>query len=76
MERDRVQSRCFLGSFLLLVCPILHFEGRSLIESGGIGLEPTFLVITFQEIVPLTPQMIMATDPDQLYVLTFPFTNL
>ncbi|KAK4701408.1 synaptojanin, partial [Phenoliferia sp. Uapishka_3] len=27
--------------------------------------EPSFLVISFQEIVPLTPQMIMATDPEK-----------
>ncbi|KAM0755638.1 hypothetical protein T439DRAFT_8341 [Meredithblackwellia eburnea MCA 4105] len=31
----------------------------------GNGPEPSFLVIAFQEIVPLTPQMIMATDPEK-----------
>lgn len=30
------------------------------------GPEPSMLVISFQEIVPLTPAMIMATDPNML----------
>jgi hypothetical protein len=30
-----------------------------------VGSEPAFLVFAFQEIVPLSPQMIMATDPEK-----------
>lgn len=30
------------------------------------GPDPSLLVLSFQEIVPLTPQMIMATDPERL----------
>ncbi|ORY72560.1 SacI homology domain-domain-containing protein [Leucosporidium creatinivorum] len=30
------------------------------------GPDPSLIVISFQEIVPLTPQMIMATDPERL----------
>jgi hypothetical protein len=32
---------------------------------SSIGREPSMLVLGFQEIVPLTPSMIMATDPEK-----------
>lgn len=47
------------------VCSRCVEEPRAPADPPLTGPEPGILVVAFQEIVPLTPQMIMATDPEK-----------